>query len=358
MSTNNGSKYEEYLNSLKTNANDIYDQTVKNAERNRQRAVLEAGNQYNSSRAISGANAEALSQMGLTGSGYSRYLDSQAYAQKQGAINSAYQNEQSAVNQAQAAKDTAYLTAEGLYADYLAQREANKQTAYNDIYGKLSTYSFNDIERLGTEFGLDAPQIEALKAAKNELTYASLLGTEYGEGTLANLRDIGQIDQPTYEKLLANTSKLTDADASNLFIDESGKPLDYAKAKAELDNIVNSGRADADTIATLQKKFADTYTIKPLTGITFKKDGGLRDRPGTKGNNIKLEDDNGKVYRVQYSGEKGDATVKSLAGDLDSGDVFTYRGVMYLKYSDGECYEIEARPFNSNYTDLVKELKK
>lgn len=342
-------KFEDYIATLKGYADTTYNQAVENAEINRQKEVLAAGNAYRSALANSGAKAQALSSMGLTGSGYSTYLDSQAYAQKQGAVNSAYQNEQNAINQAQAAKDTAYMNAEGLYVDYLQKQETNRKNAYQGIYDKLSTLSLSDIDRLGATMGLDQTDIDALKTAKNDMTYASLLGSDYGQVTLDNLVRTGQLyaDGSAYNDLKNNMITLTSTQIDHLF-----DGVDYKEAKATLEDMERSGI----DVTAVKEKFNNTYN--PITAnVTFKKDGGLKVRTGKAGNNIKLEGEDGTIYRVQYNGDTL-SDENNVAKTLPSGTVFMYNGVIYIKQSDGKSYAVEARPFNSNYNDLVKLFKK
>lgn len=379
-----------YFDNLKTNADNLYNQQVSDAELQRQKAVLEAGNQHNSSRAISGANAQALSSMGLTGSGYSQYLDSQAYAQKQGSINAAYKTKQDTINQAQTLKNSAYQQADMLYADYLAEQEAkrlqqqekeetkqlqqkekeeakleaekiNKNTSYMNIYSTLETLSLTDIERLGIQSGLDRNQIDELKNAKNEQTYASLLArsegftlkelddlVETGKLYYNELRDTDPLNS-AYEKLVNKVTRIDASDIEGIF---DGK--DYVSAKAHLDAIRN-GAAEyvtPETMKALQAEFDKNYSAI-TADITFKKDGGIKDRPGKEGNNLKLEDSDGKVYRVQYNGETLDSN--SIHGTIKDGTVFMYKGALYVRVGN-TYYGIEARPHNSNYNDLVKKF--
>ena len=363
MSTTNKNYYKEYIDSLKTAADTNYTQAVNNAELERQRAVLEAGNQYNSSRAISGANAQALSASGLTGSGYSRYLDSQAYAQKQGSINSAFQNKQSAINAAESIKNDAYMTAEGLYADYLRQKDAERQTGYNNIYENLSAYSLSDIDRLGTEFGLDTTQIDALKAAKNELTYSSLLGSNYGLTYLDNLVKTGHLDNNStaYTNLVNDATNVTADEIT--FTKTDGSEMTYSEAKALIDDIKADGTADETVMSEIEKKLEDRYTAKTTNskgeevGATFFKDSGIRgmfkDKTGTEGNNIKVKigDD---VYKVEYNGNK--IKKSDIPNAPTEGTVFMYNGTLYLMGNDGNAYGLRSRATKQKGDKSYKEL--
>lgn len=80
----NGSKmsYEDYINEMKKGYQEQLDAANKQAEQTKARAMANAENAYAQNKATYGTNAETLAQMGLTGGGYSDYLQAQAYAQK------------------------------------------------------------------------------------------------------------------------------------------------------------------------------------------------------------------------------------------------------------------------------------
>lgn len=318
--------YEDYLTAVGQRAQDSY-----------KKEVLAAGNAYSSALSNAGANAAALSSMGLTGSGYSTYLDSQAYAQKQNAVNLAKTSLDSELNKV-----------EGLYADYLVKKEADRQTNYANLMKDIDAYTLNDIANMGAQYGFDEPTITALKNAKNERTAASLLGGKYYKSDIDNLVAAGVLDpnSVSYTNLLNGLKKVTSSDVSGMF-----NGVDYDEGKTALDGVISNldSEKDAALIEALNAEFDKTY--KPR--ISFKKDGGLRDRPGKKGNNIKLEDSDGKVYRVQYNGETLDP--KNIQGTIVDGTVFMYEGALYVRVGN-KYYGIEARPFNSNYTDLVKKF--
>ena len=222
--------YEDYLTAIGQRAQDSYEQAVKDAETARQKEVLAAGNAYSSALSNAGANATALSSMGLAQSGYSRYLDSQAYAQKQNAVNNAYKNKQSAVNLAKTSLDSALSDVEGSYAKYLVQQETDRKNAYQGIYDKLPTLSLGDIDRLGATMGLKQPDIDALKIAKNEQSYASLSGQIYSPDDIKKLEELGYVDSKYGAKLYQDSIKyLTDNASSISFDDGNGGLMDYRK---------------------------------------------------------------------------------------------------------------------------------
>ena len=357
MSTNKN-YYKEYIDSLKTAADTNYTQAVNNAELERQRAVLEAGNQYNSSRATSGATAQALSSSGLTGSGYSRYLDSQAYAQKQGSINSAFQNKQSAINAAEGVKNDKYMTAEGLYADYLAKKEAERQTNYTNISNNLESYTLSDIDRLGAEYDFDEDTITALKKAKNDRVASSLLasGTGYYKSDLDQLVAAGVLDvnSDAYKNLSNNLKNLTENDIYGMFDD-----VEKSKAEATLKGVLSAYdstiESDKKIIDALNAEFERAYAPK----ITLKKDYGLSKKEGKAGNNITVEDEDGNKYYAEYSSWtlSKDAAEKANVKNLTVGTVFKYNGNLYIKGAD-KCYLLVAPKAHQNsFNDLKNKFK-
>ena len=85
----------------------------KQAETDRQRAIVDANSAYQQGRATYGANAEAVAGMGLSGSGYGEYLTGKAYATQRGEV-------QNANVTAQARKDKA------LYEENSAKTQAGQ----------------------------------------------------------------------------------------------------------------------------------------------------------------------------------------------------------------------------------------
>lgn len=195
--------YEDYLEQMRTDAENSKKQADREAEIAKERAVIDAQVSYDKNKATYGANAEQVAQMGLSGGGYSDYLDAQAYAQKRADVQhanviesaskaqnqSTYQDYINAINQKLADK--------ALYEEQLAdQREYAEQQkaderAYNEkmqadqreyeeqqaeknkkdgLYATLwegvqdpdNTYTVEAIKAIGEEYGLSEAQIETL----------------------------------------------------------------------------------------------------------------------------------------------------------------------------------------------------
>lgn len=113
-------------------------QAYTNADVERERSVVDARSSYEQNKASYGANAEAMAGMGLTGSGYGDYINSQAYAQQRAETQQA--NAQAAAvkrdadyaeGQSKLEADTDYLqnkhTAESQYAERMYDLDLSYQ---------------------------------------------------------------------------------------------------------------------------------------------------------------------------------------------------------------------------------------
>ena len=112
-----------------------------------------------------GSNAAALESMGLTGSGYSNYLNSQAYAQRQ----SAYANADAQRAQSMFDLDTKYME----YLDQQEREEKQRQDTINSNFvtamGSITADTTDtEIEQMAA-LGFSEPQIESLKTQRNSL---------------------------------------------------------------------------------------------------------------------------------------------------------------------------------------------
>lgn len=309
-----------------------FQQYLADAESARQHAITNAENSYRNALSNYGANAEALSKMGLQGSGYSKYLDRQAYAQRQADINAANNS----------------------YMNYLKGVDESRTSAYNSLYNALDTYSVSDIDRLAQQNNLTPEQISSLKAAKQDRTYKEISQSNYTASELEGLRS--ELSEDQYNELKNNVYN-----PSNNITATSFQGKTATEAYSSLSEILENPDVSKETKAAWQKAYNEAYTPLTHEGVVFNQDGGI-ERPGVAGNNISIKGQGDKgedIFRVQYNGEKGDEDVKLVAKDLPAGTVFMYQGLVYVKYSTGECYGIEARSntFKGDFPELVNKLK-
>ena len=188
--------FEEYILSLKSKADDQY-----------KRDILNARNTYDQSKSAYGTKAASLSNMGLTGSGYSDYLDSRAYGQMQADKNAAIRT-----------RDETKLAADTRFMDYLNQQETNKTNMFNSLYDNVGNLSNADIDNLAAINGLSTEQVTALKTGRREKAISALdaaiaNGSEYSKSDLDRLFDINIPEENAlydryYQKILYNEEQI------------------------------------------------------------------------------------------------------------------------------------------------------
>ncbi len=276
-------------------------QAEQKAEQERQRGVIDARSSYEQNKASYGANAEALAGMGLTESGYSDYIDSQAYAaqraETQAANAQSEQAKQNAQNIADATKleveqnaTQNKLNAELTYAENMARNDAElaqyqkeqeeqKKAAYMEFlsYANNGVYSAEQIKELGKQYGLTDEQIEKLASAQQENTYKNYLEditNGYADtDTVKEAYEKGNITTEQYNSIKEKWNKAIDTSES--FFVYNGGTLDEASAKKALDAVINNEWCSAETKKALQESFDKTYeTPKILAGKKYFKYNG------------------------------------------------------------------------------------
>lgn len=177
--------YEDYINEMKKGYQEQLDAANKQAEQTKARAMANAENAYAQNKATYGTNAETLAQMGLTGGGYSDYLQAQAYAQKRADAQAATAQEIASKSNNQATYQQ-YIQAMNekladkiLYDERLAdqrkyQEEQTKaegdreytKNIYNTLWSAVqdtnTTYTPESIKALGEKAGLSNEDITTL----------------------------------------------------------------------------------------------------------------------------------------------------------------------------------------------------
>ena len=262
--------YEEFLQKAKDTHKENLDKTnqlideqkqaaLESAETARERSIADARSSYEQNKATYGANAEALANMGLSGSGYGDYINAQAYAQQRGDVQNA--NAVAAAERTTAESEAAQkkLSAEMSYSENITktdealvkykQEQADKQDSY---YANLlnfannGTYTADQLAQLGAQYGLNDEQLATLQNAANQyktdknnayytdlLSYAnngsysadqlSQLGSTYGldETQIKSLTDAA--NKYTADKQAANYNQLASNFAGSVDYLESAK---------------------------------------------------------------------------------------------------------------------------------------
>lgn len=232
--------YKEQLDKLNAQIEQNKQNALQQAESERERAVIDARSSYEQNKATYGANAEQLAAMGLSGSGYSDYLNQQAYATQRAETQNANAQAEATKLAAEQQANSDKLNAELSYAENM-QGNAEKLAQYQQqkaeeakaeeeqkkqYYAALLTsantgeYTSEQIASLGAQYGLDEAQILQLQAAADKhksdqqsLSYTEALqmisdyGADLDVSYLETLLNTGSVSQEQYDQLMAQYSK-------------------------------------------------------------------------------------------------------------------------------------------------------
>ena len=322
--------YAEYIESQKGKLEEQRKEAERQAEIYAQRARANAQASYMQNMSTYGINAETLAQMGLTGGGYSDYLNAQAYAQKQNAINTANANELTAKQQAQAT-----------YADNINKLEASafeqRNTTYNSLLGmaldKTSGLTDEYIKAMANSVGLSQEEIDTIINTNNE-TQAKDAQEKYN-ALMLDLGNVNTYGNYTEDDIntLAEQWGLDDEKKTKLV-----EKLKATKAQAEVD--LEGGKTDevtaADIIGDIQqgnfvKEDGTKYTWAEIESMALR----------AKANGAQITDED-----ISKMEEAFDLRRKLDAGEITSKD--------YYGYIDGT--NTNSIPTDKTYIEKAKEL--
>ena len=237
QSTSKIDSYEEFLEKQKDTYKETLDKTnqlleeqkqaaLQNAETARQRSIADSRSSYEQNKATYGANAEALAAMGLSGSGYSDYVNSQAYAQQRADTQNANAVAEVARMTAESEANQGKISAETSYAESISQTDAalakykqeqadKKDSYYAELlnYANSGAYTAEQLKQLGSDYGLNEAQIQSLTDAatiyknnKQAERYNQLLNSSDTSGfdAIKSARDNGEITSEQYNKLVTS----------------------------------------------------------------------------------------------------------------------------------------------------------
>ena len=278
--------YKEQLDKLNAQIEQNKQNALQQAESERERAVIDARSSYEQNKATYGANAEQLAAMGLSGSGYSDYLNQQAYATQRAETQNANAQAEATKLAAEQQANSDKLNAELSYAENM-QGNAEKLAQYQQqkaeeakaeeeqkkqYYAALLTsantgeYTSEQIASLGAQYGLDEAQISQLQAAADKyksdqqsLSYTEALqmisdyGADLDVSYLETLLNTGSVSQEQYDQLMAQYSKelIESGDLANEDTDkiddlhQSGQIIeeDYNKQKEQWNSQIDTSDA-------------------------------------------------------------------------------------------------------------------
>ena len=296
--------YKEQLDKLNAQIEQNKQNALQQAESERERAVIDARSSYAQNLATYGANAEQLSAMGLSGSGYSDYLNQQAYATQRAETQNANAQAEATKVAAEQQANSDKLNAELSYAENM-QNNAEKLAQYQQqkaeeakaeeeqkkqYYAALLTsantgkYTSEQIASLGAQYGLDETQISQLQAAVE-----SYEQQKYADN-YATILDQMLSELPYYNDDNKLVIKEQDRNKMLEFLEENkgslGEQL-YDFYKKQIDNIeVYSEQAQKDDETAKQEEQQKEEDKQIITG------------------NDSIEY-NGKYYRLDSQLDKG-----------------------------------------------------
>ncbi len=287
-------------------------QAEQNAEKERERSVVDARSSYEQNKATYGAQAETLANMGLTGSGYSDYINAQAYANQRAETQNANANAEQTKNNANYVADNAKLeieqnagqsnlSAEATYAENMAnndaalaqykqQKEEEKKSAYSELlnYANNGTYDSEQLKSLADKYGLSEADINNLTGAaetyknnKYKENYANALdniaqyGSQLDNNYLDNMYKMDLISKEQYEELKSQLSNKIKEDMDNSIssgdatgesiqatIDNVEKYFSEGKITTEQRQSIYNNYVKGSVSGVMEKNYGDNYTQK------------------------------------------------------------------------------------------------
>ena len=261
--------YKEQLDKLNAQIEQNKQNALQQAESERERAVIDARSSYEQNKATYGANAEQLAAMGLSGSGYSDYLNQQAYATQRAETQNANAQAEATKLAAEQQANSDKLNAELSYAEnmqgnaeklaqYQQQKaeeakaeEEQKKQYYAMLLGSANTgeYTSEQVASLGAQYGLDEVQISQLQAAADKyksdqqmlsyteaLNYIAENGIYSDPNYLDELLSMGEISQEQYNKLIAQYTQIVSENEDSSLTDTD-----------KIDEMHESGKLDDET---------------------------------------------------------------------------------------------------------------
>lgn len=155
--------YSEYIAFLDKRK----EEALNDAETERQRAVVDAQSAYQQNKATYGANAEKLASMGLTGGGYSEYMDSQAYVQSRAEITNANAKAQETKKTIESNYEASVLEASDKFAAKEQENTEKHNANFNEFLklAQTSDLSEDELKKYGEMYGLTPEEIEMGRVA-------------------------------------------------------------------------------------------------------------------------------------------------------------------------------------------------
>ena len=320
---------------------DAKDQAYQDAEATKQQQIVDANSSYAQNLANYGANAERMAQMGLTGSGYSDYINASAYAQNRADIKNA--NAQALLSKQQA--DMTYTNAMANLKEVEKTQAANEAVIAQengDYYGYIN--GLIKSEQISADTGKTM-----IYDYLNNLITSDTANFDYNTANkaLAN----GIIDPKTYDdwKNKWNSEVIVDDSA---FYKDDGSLLSKTDALKAIDAIKKTGFASEETIKKLQETYDKFYKISYQAVGSNRYDSNIS-KAGTP---FYIDLGNTPIsYQMVSGGQVEDAVINDIAIDIKDDTVFILNEKLYVK-NNGIVYSIS--PDSPSYSAVYNKVKK
>ncbi len=315
--------------------------TIAEINAAKERGIVDANTSYQHNLSTYGAKNEALRGMGLAGSGYSEYLDSQAYATQRAEVQGVKAGALAAENEANAAADARKLEAKTaldenlLYYDNLA--EQHLEGKWSDILTGAGngTYSKEQVENLAKYYGFSAEQIATLTGAVDsyETEKAEAEADAINEKFLAALGDVKQ--------------GIYDEEDIPALVDQFGFSPDQ---KAQLEKEAREFKKNTYEANT------NTATGNVTTDTTDEEIQDFVDKNGGEGKEeLEKARNQARVDEVKDLISYGDTTKAYELADsyYDNGNGFMDKKTYQKIYSDGWSKDLSAASISADDIDSV-----
>ena len=407
--------YEEYLENARKSAETKKNEALNAAQNDFNAANRNAEAQYRQGAATYGARGEQLAAMGLTGSGYSDYLEGQNFAQMNAAKIAAQSDYSKAKREAEDKYSDTVSSLDYEYANYLE----SKSKAQGDItlalldYAKSGTYNKEQLEQVAKSLGyggsmylgeasgdgsaavdsggvkpeidttwklitdtLDATTRAGSTGIKKEYE-SKLYNSETGElgFTLSEYDDaktmgyLGDADVTALKKANYNAAFQSVMRLLGSLGEDDSRSVKNIKetAAANVDKLLADGKIDNQTAMALKSIFDGSSTQVVSSSVKLKRNWvGLNMLAGWKNPENKTRYADGDNFVLAYTDENGaeqkfkvEAAArlsKSYFGNAavpdQHGAVFGYKGELYM-YVEDDHYTSDDKK-GSNYRGYVK----
>ena len=372
--------YEEFIAEQKAREEEKRQAALKEAEIYKERAAADAQASYMQNMSTYGVNAETMAQMGLTGGGYSDYLNAQAYAQKRGEMQTANANEAKMKQQAESTYADGIIALNKDLFTYQETQKANKQKGYNTLLGYAmdaeSGLTEETIRAMGKNIGLSEEEIQSIintmntaqSTAKGEYANNALTAliadlqnpNAYGNYSEAGIRALGKQWGWTDEQIQQAVDIWNDAKkGAEVSLDGESESLDMSQVIKDIQDglyVDNSGNPHTweyiHELILRARNAGEKVTDEDITNAKKAYDRWIFYKQG----NVTTEN----YYDAQYGDEEAntqitrDMTTEQLKQDAKNkvGDMLGYAKGYYDKYGALDIYASGFKPENfGDFTD-------